>query len=62
MDVWCNDNGNLKPLVKCFISIGISNLGKKPIENRFDKFILGTFIKIATETKYIIEKFTQKWR
>lgn len=62
MDVWCDDDGNLKPLVKCFVSTGTGNLGKKPIEDRFDKFILGTLIKIATETEHTAEKFTQRWR
>lgn len=46
-----------KPLVKCFISIGTGNHGKKPIEDRVDKSILDTLIGMATETEKTAEKF-----
>lgn len=38
-NVWCPETGNLKPLVKCFISIGTGNLGKKQFEDNIVKFL-----------------------
>jgi predicted acylesterase/phospholipase RssA len=32
-NIWCSETGDLKPLVKCFISIGRGNPGKKPFED-----------------------------
>ncbi|KAI6308490.1 hypothetical protein MCOR29_008222 [Pyricularia oryzae] len=62
MNVWCDEKGELKPLVQCFVSIGTGNLGKKPIDDRFDRFVLGTLIGIATETEKTAESFGLRWR
>jgi hypothetical protein len=38
-NIWCSDSRELKPLVKCFISIGTGHPGKK-VRGRFpDIFI-----------------------
>lgn len=61
-DIWCPDTGDLKPLVKCFVSIGTGNLGKEKIEDELPDFLSKTLIQIATETEYTELKFIARWR
>jgi hypothetical protein len=61
-DVWCPETGDLKPLVKCFISIGTGNPGKKAIEDNLLKFLSKTLVKITTETEESERKFVARWR
>ncbi|KAH6649430.1 acyl transferase/acyl hydrolase/lysophospholipase [Chaetomium tenue] len=60
-DLWCRETGELKPLVKCFISIGVGNPGKKPINDRLDKFFK-TLVDITTETESTAARFIKRWR
>ncbi|KAF7165385.1 hypothetical protein CNMCM6106_001575 [Aspergillus hiratsukae] len=60
-NIWCPDTGNLKPLVKCFISIGTGNLGKRAIEDNISKFLSKTLVAISTETKETERKFIARW-
>lgn len=61
-DIWCPESGDLKPLVKCFISIGTDNPGKKAVEDRFDRLVRKTLIPIATETEATALRFNSSWR
>lgn len=61
-DIWCSETGDLKPLVKCFVSIGTGNPGKKAIEDNMLKFLSGTLVDLATQTENIEKKFIAKWR
>jgi len=61
-NIWCPGTGDLKPLVKCFISIGTGNPGKKAIDDNMIKFLSGTLAGIATETENTAEKFIARWR
>jgi predicted acylesterase/phospholipase RssA len=61
-NIWCPETGNLKPLVKCFISIGTGNPGKKAIEDNMLKFLSKTLVRIATETENTESRFIAKWR
>jgi len=56
-DIWCSETGNLKPLVKCFISIGTGHPGVKPYENGMYSFLKDTVVQIATETENTEQKF-----
>jgi predicted acylesterase/phospholipase RssA len=56
-DIWCGETGDLKPIVKCFISIRIGSLGKKAFEDGMFKFLRGLMIQIATETEVTKKKF-----
>ena len=56
-NIWYSDIGELKPLVKCFISIGTSHPGKKPIKNNIAKFLAGILVAIATETESTADEF-----
>lgn len=61
-NIWCNQTGVLKPLVKCFISIGTGNPGKKAIEDKVLSFLSKTLIKISTETEETAKRFIARWR
>jgi hypothetical protein len=61
-DIWCSETGDLKPLVKCFVSIGTGNPGKKAIEDNMLKFLSGTLVDIATQTENTEKRFISKWR
>ncbi|KAJ5623136.1 protein kinase subdomain-containing protein [Penicillium lividum] len=60
-NIWCSETGDLKPLVKCFISIGTGNPGKKPFENSIIKFLGKTVVQIATETENTERRFIARW-
>jgi len=60
-NVWCSETGDLKPLVKCFISIGTGNPGKKSFEDSMFKFLSKTVVQIATETEATEKKFIARW-
>jgi predicted acylesterase/phospholipase RssA len=61
-NIWCSNKGELKPLVKCFVSIGTGNPGKKAIEDNIVKFLSNTLVGIATETEATEKNFIAKWR
>jgi predicted acylesterase/phospholipase RssA len=60
-NIWCSETGNLKPLVKCFISIGTGNPGKKAFEDSMIKFLSQTVVEIATETENTERRFIARW-
>ncbi|KIX08880.1 uncharacterized protein Z518_03537 [Rhinocladiella mackenziei CBS 650.93] len=61
-DIWCAESGNVKPLVKCFISIGTGNPGKKAVEDNLLKFLSQTLVQITTETEETAKRFVGRWR
>ena len=61
-NIWCSESGDVKPLVKCFLSIGTGNPGIKAIEERLDKFLSQTMVNIATETEETERRFIANWR
>jgi hypothetical protein len=61
INIWCAETGDLKPLVKCFISIGTGNPGKKAFEDSMAKFLSETVVEIATETENTEKRFIAKW-
>jgi hypothetical protein len=60
-NIWCSETGDLKPLVKCFISVGTGNPGKKAFEDSMIKFLSETVVLIATETEATEKKFIARW-
>ena len=62
MNIWCSESAELKPLVKCFLSIGTGNPGIKAFEESVFKFLGQTVVDIATETEETEKKFIAKWR
>ena len=60
-NIWSLDTGDLKPLVKCFISIGTGNPGKKALEDNVVKLLSRSLKRIATETEDTEKKFIARW-
>jgi predicted acylesterase/phospholipase RssA len=61
-NIWCSNTGELKPLVKCLLSIGTGKTGKKAIEDNVLKFLSGTLVELAAQTEHTEKKFIAKWR
>lgn len=61
-NIWCSDGDELKPLVKCFVSVGTGNPGTQPMEDNGIKFLSKTLPKLVTETERTAENFERKWR
>lgn len=60
-NIWCSETGELKPLVKLFISIGTGQPAKKAFEDSIFKFLGQTVVQIATETDNTERKFIARW-
>jgi hypothetical protein len=60
-NIWSPDTGDLKPLVKCFISIGTGNPGKKALEDNMVKLLSESLVGMATETEETERKFIARW-
>lgn len=61
-DIWCAETGDVKLLVKCFISIGTGNPGRKAVEDNLSKFLSKTLVQITTETEETAKRFVARWR
>lgn len=61
-DIWCADTADLKPLVKCFISIGTGKQATEAMEKNLFKFLGKTVVSIATETENTEKAFIARWR
>ncbi len=63
-DIWCPETGTaeLQSLVKCFISIGTGDPGKKPIADSALEFLTETLTNIATETEATAKSVLARWR
>ncbi|EAU37851.1 predicted protein [Aspergillus terreus NIH2624] len=62
LNIWCHETGDLKELVKCFISIGTGNPGKKLFEKSIMKFLGQTVVHIATETENTEKRVARDWK
>lgn len=60
-NIWCPDTADLKPLVKCIVSIGTGNPGVQPVKDSLLGF-LRTLTQIATETEETEARFISRWR
>ncbi|KAF2017972.1 kinase subdomain-containing protein, partial [Aaosphaeria arxii CBS 175.79] len=61
IQIWCPESADLKPLVKCFISVGTGNPGKKPIRDNAWKLLSETLVDIVTDTEKTAEMFDGRW-
>ncbi|EEQ35315.1 pfs [Microsporum canis CBS 113480] len=62
INLWRSETADIKPEVKCFVSIGTGNPGVKPFENNAYGFLRKTLVQIATETENTERKFIDRWR
>ncbi|KAE8354187.1 phospholipase [Aspergillus coremiiformis] len=60
-EIWCPGTRDLKPLVKCFVSIGTGDPGIAAIEDKALKFLSKTLVGITTETEHTEKKFAARW-
>lgn len=61
-DLWCEETGDLQPLVKCFISIGTGHPGIRSVSDKGLSHLIETLQKEATETEDTNQKFLGRWR
>lgn len=62
-NIWCHDGAReLITLLKCFISVGTGNPGKKPIAEGPLKFFSETLVGIATQTEDTAKVFVERNR
>ena len=61
-NIWCPETADLKPLVKCFVSIGTGEPGPKAIKDNMLKFLSETLVDIVTDTENKGRAFMAKWR
>jgi hypothetical protein len=61
-DLWCEDTGEIQPLVKCFISIGTGHLGVRSVSDKGFKHLMKTLEKEATQTDNTNQRFLARWR
>jgi hypothetical protein len=60
-NIWCSETRDLKRLIKCFVSIGTGNPGKKAFEDSVIRILGETIVQIANETTNTEKKFTARW-
>lgn len=62
-NIWCYNEGvDLSGLLKCFVSIGTGNPGRKPIAKGPWKFFSETLVGIATQTEDTAKVFVERHR
>jgi len=60
-NIWCSEDRDVKPLVKCFISIGTGNPGNNSFEDSTIKFLHQAVVEITIETGNTENKFMARW-
>ncbi|KAJ5781337.1 hypothetical protein N7457_006497 [Penicillium paradoxum] len=60
-DLWCTTSRDLKPLVKCFISIGTGHPAQLPMDDNVFKFLSKTLVRMATKPESTERRFMARW-
>ncbi|CAI7608433.1 unnamed protein product [Penicillium bialowiezense] len=60
-DIWCNETRELRPLVKCILSIGTGNPTRVPVDNKMFKFLSKTLVRMATKPESTERRFMARW-
>ncbi|KAI9652560.1 MAG: hypothetical protein M1821_008367, partial [Bathelium mastoideum] len=60
-NIWCSDSREVMPLVKCFVSVGTGNPGKKAIKDNMLKFLSKTLVNLVTETERTEKRVIERW-
>ena len=61
-NIWCEETRDLRPVLKCFISIGTGHCDIIATRDKSLKALAETIVKVATETKKTNEEFSGRWR
>jgi predicted acylesterase/phospholipase RssA len=60
-DIWCPTTRELKPLVKCIISIGTGSPGQRALDDNIILFLTKTLVRMATKPEGIERRFVARW-
>ena len=60
-DIWCTASRELKPLVKCFLSIGTGCPARVPMDDNMMKFVSKTLVRLATKPESTERRFMARW-
>ncbi|KAJ5085106.1 Acyl transferase/acyl hydrolase/lysophospholipase [Penicillium argentinense] len=61
-DIWCPRSRELKPLVKCIVSIGTGNPGQKALDDNILRFLTKTLVRMATKPEGTERRFIARWQ
>lgn len=62
MNIWSPESGELKPLIKCIVSIGTGDPGVTPINDGAMQFLSKTLVEIVTDSERTAEQFISQYR
>ncbi|KAJ5475322.1 Acyl transferase/acyl hydrolase/lysophospholipase [Penicillium diatomitis] len=60
-DIWCTSSRDLKPLVKCFLSLGTGSPSSMPMDDNMIKFLSKTLVRMATKPESTERRFMARW-
>ena len=60
-DIWCPTTLDLKPLMKCIVSIGTGDPGVKALDDNILQFMTKTLVRMATKPKGTERHFLARW-
>lgn len=61
LNIWSPDGGEIKPLVKCILSVGTGDPGLNPIQDSVFGFFTDTLKNLATQTRITARNFIARW-
>ncbi|KAJ9487435.1 hypothetical protein VN97_g5887 [Penicillium thymicola] len=60
-DIWCTTSRDLKPLVKCLVSVGTGNPAHVPMDDNVLRFLSKTLVRMATKPESTERRFMARW-
>lgn len=60
-DIWSPTTRDLKPLMKCIVSIGTGEPGQKALDDNLVQFLTQTLVRMATKPEGLERRFMARW-
>lgn len=60
-DIWCPTTRELKPLVKCIVSVGTGSPGLRALDDNIFQFLTKTLVRMATKPEGVERRFVARW-
>ena len=60
-DIWCTTSREIKPLVKCFVTLGTGCPARVPMNDTMFKFLSKTLVTLATKPESTERRFMARW-
>ncbi|KAJ5801938.1 Acyl transferase/acyl hydrolase/lysophospholipase [Penicillium pulvis] len=60
-DIWCTTSREIKPLIKCFLTVGTGCPALPPMTDNMYKFIKETLVNLATKPESTERRFMARW-